>query len=83
MQNDILLDNVMQTINVINGFIKRNGNIKVIENYYKKHGTYDGLVEYLSNIEEDEESDNDWKNSNRLFKKAIIPCKNWENCYIC
>lgn len=50
--NDILLDDVMRTINAIDDFIKRNGNIKVIENYYKKYGTYNGIVEYLNKIED-------------------------------
>lgn len=44
----------MKIISAIQSYIDKHGNKEVIDVYYQKHGTYNGIVEYLNDIEKQE-----------------------------
>lgn len=44
-------DEVMKTIVAINEYISKYGNAEVIDKYYQTYGTYEGIIEYLNNLE--------------------------------
>lgn len=45
----------MKIISAIQCYIDKYGNKSVIDEYYQKHDTYSGIVEYLNNIEKQEQ----------------------------
>ena len=43
----------MNTIKAVDEYGRREGNVDLIEEYYKLHGSYKGFVEYLKDIYEE------------------------------
>lgn len=45
----------MEIISAIQSYVNKHGNKQIIDEYYQKHGTYSGIVEYLNDIEKQEQ----------------------------
>lgn len=45
---------IMKIIAAIQRYVDRHGNIEIINKYYQTHGTYNGIVEYLNDVERQE-----------------------------
>lgn len=41
----------MEIITVIQSYINKNGNTEAIDQYYQTNGTYEGIIDYLSELE--------------------------------
>lgn len=46
---------IMKIIAAIQRYVDKHGNIDAINKYYQTHGTYSGIVEYLNDIEKQEQ----------------------------
>lgn len=42
---------VMEIITAIQSYINKNGNTEAIDRYYQTNGTYEGIIDYLSELE--------------------------------
>lgn len=45
----------MKIIVAIQRYVDKHGNIDAINKYYQEHGAYSGIVEYLNDIEKQEQ----------------------------
>lgn len=46
---------IMKIIAAIQRYVDKHGNIDAINKYYQTYGTYSGIVEYLNDIEKQEQ----------------------------
>ena len=50
---DDFIKDTMQIIEAIKKYKDKYGNTKIIDEYYQLHGTYDGIIEKLNNVQKE------------------------------